>query len=382
MTEPDNTQAGPDGVPPFEVVIAGGGVAGLEAAFALQELGGDRVNVTLLAPDADFTYRPNAVKEPFTLGFARHYDIASLARAAGAELIRGALKRVDVGRRLAYTSTGAALRYDALMLAMGAGLSKRYQHVTTVDDARIDEHLHGLVQDVEEGYVKRLAFVIPAPLPWPLPAYELALLTALRAWDMQADLETTILTVEPAPLAVFGEETSREVTRLLTARGINVITSAYCEIPKAKTINVSPGGQHLEFARIVALPVLHGPGLPGMPHDAEGFIPVDEFCQVRGAERIYAAGDATDFPVKHGGIAAQHADTAARSIAALAGASVMPRTVDPVLEGVLITGEQPLHLRAWLTGGHGRDGDVTGMPVSKSTPKIAARYLNKHLEAA
>jgi sulfide:quinone oxidoreductase len=382
MTEHASPSAGPDGVPPFEVLIAGAGVAGLEAAFALQELGGDRVRVTLLAPEPDFTYRPNAVKEPFTLGVARHYDLAPLARAAGAELITGALDRVDTDRRLAYTSTGHALRYDALMLAMGAGLRRRYEHVTTVDDARMDEHLHGLVQDVEQGYVKRLAFVIPAPPPWPLPAYELALLTALRAWEMLAELDITILTAERAPLAVFGDDTSQEVTRVLTERGISVITSAYCEIPRAQTIDVSPAGRQLHFDRIVALPVLHGPELAGTPKDAEGFIPVDEFCQVRGVERVYAAGDATDFPVKHGGIAAQQADTAARSIAALAGAAVVPRTLDPVLEGFLITGEQPLHLRAHLTGGHGSDLLVTGTPVAKSTPKIAARYLNKHLEAA
>jgi sulfide:quinone oxidoreductase len=379
MTEQTNIQTGGQGLSPLDVLIAGGGVAGLEAAFALQELAGDRVNVTLLAPQDDFAYRPNAVKEPFTMGFARHYDLAPLARAAGAEFVSGSLERVDAGNRRAYT-TGAEIRYDALILAMGASLSERYEHATTVDDAHIDEDLHGLVQDVEGGYLKRLAFVIPAPLGWPLPAYELALLTATRAWDMQVDLETTILTVERAPLAVFGDETSREISRLLAARGIEVLTSAYCEVPRSKTIHVSPGGQELSFDRIVSLPALHGPRLRGIPHGSDGFIPVNEFCEVRGAERVYAAGDATDFPVKHGGIAAQQADTAAQSIAALAGAPVMPQTIDPVLEGVLITGDQPLHLRAQLMGGHGSDLLVPGAPVPKSTPKIAARYLNKHLE--
>ncbi len=122
-----------------------------------------------------------------------------------------------------------------------------------------------MVQGVEQGYVKRLAFVIPAPMPWPLPAYELALLTAERAWEMQTELAVTILTPERAPLAVFGDHASAEVEQLLTDRGIDVITSAFCEIPKAHTITVSPGKRHLEFDRIVAIPGTAGTGAGGHP---------------------------------------------------------------------------------------------------------------------
>jgi 2-polyprenyl-6-methoxyphenol hydroxylase-like FAD-dependent oxidoreductase len=52
----------------FEVLIAGGGVAGLEAAFALRDLAGDRVAVSILAPTDELVYRPTSVAEPFTSG--------------------------------------------------------------------------------------------------------------------------------------------------------------------------------------------------------------------------------------------------------------------------------------------------------------------------
>jgi sulfide:quinone oxidoreductase len=379
MTQSDDTSTTQTEPRRFQVLIAGGGVAGLEAAFALRELAGERVDLTVLAPATEFVDRPNAVKEPFTRGYAHRYPLGALAADAGAELVHDALDRVDVDRQLAFTTSGAELSYDALLLGLGATLSQPYEHVTTVDDARIDEHLHGLVQDVEGGYVKRLAFVVPAPMPWPLPVYELALLTAQRAWEMGPALSVTIFTPEPAPLIVFGEDASREVAQLLSERGIEVITSAYCEIPKAQTIDVSPGGRHFEFDRIVALPALRGPAVEGIPQDGGGFIPVDEFCRVIGAPGVYAAGDATDFPIKHGGIAAQQADTAARSIAALAGAPVVPEPLEPVLEGVLVTGDQPLYFKAQLAGGHGSEDDVIGSPVPVSTPKIATRYLAAHL---
>ena len=48
----------------LRVVIGGGGVAGLEALLALHALAGDRVQLTLVAPDPDFAYRPLAVAEP------------------------------------------------------------------------------------------------------------------------------------------------------------------------------------------------------------------------------------------------------------------------------------------------------------------------------
>src|SRR3954465_2442555 len=40
------------------VVIAGGGVAGLELVLALKALAGDRVDVTLVSPDEEFAHRP------------------------------------------------------------------------------------------------------------------------------------------------------------------------------------------------------------------------------------------------------------------------------------------------------------------------------------
>ena len=48
---------------------------------------------------------------------------------------------------------------------------------------------------------------------------------------------------------------------------------------------------------------------------------------VRGERDVYAAGDATNGPIKQGGVAAQQADAAAAAIAARAGADVEPRPV-------------------------------------------------------
>ena len=245
----------------------------------------------------------------------------------------------------------------------------------------MDALLHGLVQDVEGGYVRRLAIVIPAPMPWPFPAYELALMASERAWDMQTELDVVILTPEGAPLEAFGSRASDGVARLLHERRIEVVTSAFCEVPRTGLVVAYPGGRSVAADRVIALPQLAGPALEGVPADGQGFIPVDEYGQVRGLERVWAAGDGTDCPHKLGGVAAQLADTAARSITALAGIRTDVRPFCPILEGVLMTGGTPRYLRH-TPGAPGASGESVFAELARTSqpPKIAARYLGPHLD--
>jgi sulfide:quinone oxidoreductase len=365
---------------PLEVLIAGGGVAGLESALALRDLAGDRVSLRLLAPNREFVYRPMVVQEPFGLAKARRYPLREIAADVGAELIEDGINRVDASARAAITSSGAELRYDALILGLGAQIRARYEHATTIDDSQLDELLHGLLQDVEGGYTKRLAFVVPPRMAWPLPLYELALMTSVRAYDANTEVAITIVTPEDAPLAIFGTGASDAVAALLADREIEVLTSAYSEVHRGGVVEISPGNRSRNFDRVVALPELEGPAVPGLPEVPDGFIPVDQHCQVRGLERVYAAGDATDFQLKYGGVAAQQADAAAHAIAALAGAPVEPQPFNAEVRGILLTGGKPRYLHAHLTGGHGFTSELTEEPSWERPGKIAAKYLAPYLD--
>ncbi|MFL5863066.1 MAG: FAD-dependent oxidoreductase, partial [Solirubrobacteraceae bacterium] len=181
----------------FRVLIAGGGVAGLEALLALRDLAGDRVELTLLSPEKDFVYRPMAVAEPFGRGRADRHPLADIAADVRAELIRGALVEVDPASRVAVASTGQRLSYDALLVAVGAGSEPAFRHVLTWTPETDAELFGGLLRDLDEGYLKRVAFVVPPGVAWVLPAYELALMTAWQAWGMgHDDVEVTVYTPE------------------------------------------------------------------------------------------------------------------------------------------------------------------------------------------
>ncbi|MBV8431005.1 MAG: hypothetical protein JO244_07585, partial [Solirubrobacterales bacterium] len=171
------------------------------------------------------------------------------------------------------------------------------------------------------------------------------------------------------------------VERLLEEHGILTITSAHCEVPEPGRIEIKPGARSLHVERIVALPQLLGPAAEGVPEVLDGFIPVDERCRVWGLDRVWAVGDATDFPVKMGGIAAQQADTAAADIARLAGAAIEPIPFQPEIHAVLLGGRQPLYLSAHLTGGHGMTSVFADTPSWSPGAKIAARYLSPYLES-
>jgi sulfide:quinone oxidoreductase len=371
----------------LRVVVAGGGVAGIEALLTLHALAGDRVELTLADAQPDFIYRPMKVAEPFARGQAKRYPIADMARDAGARLVADNITAVDPDARIAHTAGGEALRYDELVLATGARSVPAYEHALTWDDQSGPDHLGGLLRDIGEGYVRRLAFVVPPGPGWPLPAYELALMTARMAWDAQTGPQITLVTPEVAPLAIFGPQATAAVSADLEAAGVGFHGASYVEIEKGHTaiVVVHPGMRRIEVDRVVALPHLLGRAPSGVPTDENGFIVVDAHCKATGLEHVWAAGDGIAFPVKFGGLAAEQADAAAEAIAQLAGADIVAQPFKPVLRGRLLTGhgERYMHHVAGGGGGGGEVADHTlWWPPSKVAGRRLAPYLAERDEAA
>ena len=365
---------------PLNVLIAGGGVAGLEAALALRELAGDRVAVTVLAPDETFELKALSVREPFAAPHARRHALADVASEIGFSLRAGRLASVDVAERVVVDDGGARHPYDALLVAIGARPEPALAHATTFTGHATAENVHGMLQDLEQGYAKRIAFVAPAGASWPLPLYELALLTAERASSLGLDdVSLTVVTPEAAPLALFGPDASAAVASLLSERGVDVVANAYVEADsRVPALGLGPGHAGLPVDRVVALPRLAGPFIEGLPADAHGFLPIDSHCVVTGAEGVWAAGDGTTFPIKQGGIAAQQADAAAEAIAAAAGADVTPEPFRAVLRGMLLTGQGVQYLRA-IAGATRGPSEFAEDPLWWPPTKVAGRRLGPWL---
>jgi sulfide:quinone oxidoreductase len=368
MTEPTSSH----------VVIAGGGVAALETLMALRDLAGDRVAITLIAPERTFTFRPMKVAEPFHLGHAREYELADVARDHRARFIHDSVAEVEPHEQVVRCGTGVHVPFDHLVLATGAKAGPAFRHALTFGEDPAEKRLHGLLADLEQGYVKSVAFVVPGGASWTLPLYEIALMTARQAWNMGMErVEFTLVTPEERPLAIFGGPASDAVAQMLSTEGIEFVGSSYPDVQHGFVV-ADPSGRRIDADRVVSLPVLDGRRLTGVPSDDGGFVPVDAHGRVPGLSGVYAAGDGTNFPIKQGGLATQQADAVAEAIAAEAGADVEPEPFRPVLRGMLLTGGDDRYLRHTIAGGDG-EGEVSGHALWWPPTKIAGRYLSAYL---
>jgi sulfide:quinone oxidoreductase len=364
---------------PLKVMIVGGGVAALEALIALHNLAEERVQLQLVTPHAEFAYRPLAVAEPFGLGEPPSYDVLRIAQEHGAALHLGELVAVDAGAHAIHTRDGGSLGYDVLLVAVGARPIVSIPGSVTVQGPGYTSRFRTVLRELEERHIRRVVFAVPSGASWPLPLYELALMTAARVAERGLrKVELSIVTPESEPLELFGPAASASLRDLLDDRGVQLHTARYPADFREGELTLVPSGG-LPAERVVSLPRLRGPEIPGLPNDPEGFIHVDLHGLVQDQPDIYAAGDATTCPIKQGGVAAQQADAAAEAIAARAGADVDPKEFRPVLRGLLLTGSTPRYMRADVSGGRGDAWDLSEHALWWPPSKIAGRWLAPYL---
>jgi sulfide:quinone oxidoreductase len=378
--------------PSARVVIAGGGVAAVEAILALRQLAGSALAIDLIAPENVLADRPSSVAVPFGLGATAPLDLLDLAWRHDVTVRRGELVSVDAAARRARLPCGAEVAYDFLLIAVGARPVPALPGATTFRGPSDAAAIERLLGDAAEGRYRRIAFAVPPGATWPLPAYELAIMVAvdLRARGAR-DVELTVVTPERDPLWLFGPAAGDALREALSARGIGLRTGARSATVRDGVLTLE-SGEVLPTDAVVALPTLEGPRVPGLGHDAAGFLPTDAHGRVSGVDRVLAAGDATSFPIKQGGLATQQADAAAATIAAELGAINEAAPFTPVLRGLLLTGGAPLYLRAELrpsgaprtTSGAARrlQGEASGRALWWPPGKIAGRYLAPYLATA
>jgi sulfide:quinone oxidoreductase len=255
---------------------------------------------------------------------------------------------------------------------MTAGL----EHATTWNPEGATEIFAGILRDLEEGHSTSVAFVVPDGQVWPLPAYELALMTARDVRAMSLEAQVTVVTHEPEPLAFLGQRAARTLARTLDDAGVALVAGSTATVERAPRVHlrIEPSGDIVEAARVVSMPVLRGRAIEGVPADAEGFIPIDHAGRVQGLERVYAAGDGVASPVKLGGLATHQARVAVREVARRAGLDVPAPSADDkvVLDGVLMTGYAPIALTGDSAQSH-------GAPVWWPSRKVASHYLERYL---
>ena len=354
------------------IVIAGGGIAGLEALIAFHGHLGSTVDIELLEANTDLVERQRSVSEPFGGGPARRFDLVRIAADHGAHLRPDRLASVDTEARRVRTVRGDTLDYDALLVAVGATPDMAIPGALTFSGPRDVGAFAALLADLDAGRAQRVAFAVPTSVTWALPLYELALMTGehVRAKGL-AGVGLVVVTPEHSPLEAFGARIASHIWSLMAERGIAV---------RADTVPLRAGpgglvvahGEPVQAERIVSLPRLVGPWIGGLPHDGQGFLATDAYGAVVGIEAVWAAGDGTAFTLKQGGLAAQQAGAAAAAIAAFLGADVPSEPFRPVLRGMLLDPAGPRFMDSMR-------GDLPTTPLWLPPSKVVAPRLSRYL---
>jgi sulfide:quinone oxidoreductase len=354
----------------MRIVIAGGGVAALEALLALRADAGELVDITLVADTDTFSYRSLQVGEAFGVGYPRRYSLPALVADVGARFVKAPVTGIHAGPRELLVGNGDAISYDALLVALGARSVPAFDHGSTFAPASFEE----ILDDLREDFASDVTIVVPRGVSWSLAAYELALMTA--AWNERRSVAVRVVTHEAAPLEIFGAEASAVVAEALRSAGVEVVAGVKADVPHDGLVRT--GDHWLPASRIVSLPVHVGPRVYGLPSTPDGYLDCDQHGRVRSVPGVWAAGDGTAQPIKQGGLASQQAEAAAADIARRSGASTRPRPFRPVLRGLLRTATGPLYLRRALAGDRTAP-TVSSEPLWWPPSKVASRRLAAHL---
>ncbi len=369
----------PPVAPDSRVVIVGGGVAALEAVLAVRALGADRLHLVLVTADPVFRYRPLSVLTPFEHDPMPELRLSALAATENAELIVGTVASVDTDAKLVRTAPGSVIPYDLLLVALGASPIMAIPGALTFGGQRDIPAIQELLAEIDAGAARSIAFAFAGGPAWPFPLAELALMTANHARRRGLPTEVSFVTPESEPLSLFGPAASAATRTLMEDLEIAVHTNHYPVAFSGEQLELVPQGE-LAADRCVTIPRLMGPGLPGLPQDDMGFIPIGRHAEVIGVNDVFAAGDATTFPVKHGGLASQMADAAAEVIAARAGGAVTPHPFRPVVRGLLLAGKVGERMVAEISGSEGDPGPPEPVTLWSTPAKLYGRYIGPYLE--
>ena len=335
------------------IVIVGGGVGGtIVANVAARALHRDEAEITVIDATGDHVYMPGWLYLPFNGS-----DGIELSRPERTllnhhvQLLTGEVTTIDAERReltvhpngmsrpLRGLASGdqAVVPYDYLVLATGSrlapedlpglteGIGGWHDFYSYSGALRLRKALH----EFEGG---RIVIAIGG-IPYRCPPAPLEFAFLLEDWLGHQHLrqKTEIQYLYPINRVFTIESVAEMVTPLLDQRGIKyTVFFNTDEVDTQHRVIRSLEGEEVPYDLLVMVPphrgakVIEASGLG----DAQGWLPTHrDTLEVKGLERVFALGDATDLPVSKSGSAAHFEAKviAHRLIAAVRGEEPDPR---------------------------------------------------------
>jgi NADH dehydrogenase FAD-containing subunit len=324
------------------IVVVGGGFGGLEAAFRLSQRLGNRAEIEVISEDDSFVFRPNAIYVPFGLDPERlRTPVAEPLRSRGIYFIQGRVDDIDPHRRTVRVDR-RIIGWDYLIIATGAagrpaevdGLGDHANLVGSSDAIVTLRHrFEQLLESARLGRRRRVTFLLPPAVGWPVPLYEIAFMldTWLTRHGARDAIEMFFLTHESSYAASFGSRLGEFIETEFERRGIHGRRGYRVDRVGPQRV-IAGDGDAVPFDLLISMaPQVAAARFPALPSDARGFITTDLATRnVVGHPNVYAIGDAADFPLKQAHLAATQAGVAADQIAASILLEPTRETFEPV----------------------------------------------------
>lgn len=311
-----------------DVVVLGGGFGGLETAFDLRLLAGERARITLVSDSDHFLFKPNSIYVPFGMDPERlKLPLAKPAARKEIDLVQARAHGIDPDAR-SVELDDRSLSYDFLVVATGADMRAEEipglgEHAispwTPAEMLELREGFQALLEQGGNGGRKRVLFVVPPNNKCAGPLYEIVLMleTWLRRQGARERTEIVWTTFEQTYIQAFGPRLHEVAAGEFERRGIEGHTDWAVERVEPGSVSYA-NGEQLPYDLLVAFPpYIASTPFPGLEADDRGFLATELGSRRLPAHpEIFAVGDAGDFPVKQAFLAFLQADAAASHLAA------------------------------------------------------------------
>jgi NADH dehydrogenase FAD-containing subunit len=317
----------------MRLVLLGGGQAHL---FVLEALRAGRLpgaDVTLVSPSAQRAHDamlPGLVAGQLTDGECT-FDLAALARQAGARFVEGRAARIDPAMRQVHLEAGITLDYEHLSIGTGAAPAGH-------EAPGVRAHTHG-VRSLERARAL-VAALVDAPDGVRVAVVGGGTTGIEAAFAIRARLagRGSVALLEAAPRLLPGRTAgaAEAALRELRAAGIGVALGARVEAVGDGTLAVAFGA-HVPAALVVWAAGITASPLgrdAGLVTDERGFVLVDGNLRSVSHPTIFAVGDAATLreapsAPKAGTYAERQGPVLARNLAALGAGRPLTRSYRP-----------------------------------------------------
>jgi sulfide:quinone oxidoreductase len=310
-----------------KVLILGGGFGGVVAAERMAEQLSDEHQITLISRSRKFVFYPALVRlafgkcQPEDVSFDLRYTMLNRK----VNFVEAEVARIDPFERIitiAHGEVEGRLPYDYLIFALGrrlatervTGFYEHAHHLLNVDKAI---KFGKAIERFHEGRAI-LGQCFGARLPIPVFETAFALARKLEKSGQRDRARITIVSPGTVETEIGDINGSLALQTALDTHQIEFLSNVRVK-SVTKDAVITNSGDALNFNLLMLVPPFQGSSAASYIGitNSDGYIHVDSTMRVAGHERIYAAGDCTNFDgPKLGHMAVRQAEVAANNLVA------------------------------------------------------------------